>query len=121
MKFFSIFTLVTVIITLASCTKDVGPNPDLIPAKIVSCDTITFAKNIKPIIVSKCVSCHYPGGTGNGDYTTNTYAGIKLKVDAGSFKKRVIDGPAYMPASGRLPDVQIEMIKCWLDAGAPNN
>ena len=104
-----------------SCTKDIGPNPDLIPKQSNICDSVTFTKTIKPIFDSKCISCHFAGGSGPGDFTT--YAGIKLKVDAGLIKGRLIDVTgAIMPQGGpALPSNQLDLIKCWLDAGAPNN
>lgn len=102
-----------------SCTKDIGPNPDLIP-KTNFCDTITFTKNIMPIFNNECVSCHSPGGGQSPDLSD--YNLIKTQVDGGRIKARMIDGsPSFMPTAGRLPDNQIDMIKCWLDAGAPNN
>jgi len=47
---------------------------------------------------------------------------LYAKAQSGALKARVIDGvPGFMPAAGRLPDDKIEKIKCWLNAGAPNN
>lgn len=119
MKPFVIFASV-LCLGFISCTKDIGPNPDLIP-KTNLCDTITFAKNIMPIFNNECATsgCH-EAGFSYGNFTS--YGDIKIAADAGLIKTRVIDGsPSFMPTSGRLPDSQIDMIKCWLDAGAPNN
>jgi hypothetical protein len=104
-----------------SCTKDVGPDPALLP-KTLNCDSVKFGATIKPIIDANCATpgCHVAGGSGPGDFTS--FADLSLKVQNGSFKSRVIDGtPGFMPAIGRLPDADIEKIKCWLNAGAPNN
>jgi hypothetical protein len=107
-----------------SCTKDVGPDPALLP-KVLNCDSVKFGSTIKPIIDANCANasaCHVTNGTGGapGDFTT--YPDILLKVQSGAFKARVIDGnPGFMPAIGRLPEEDIAKIKCWLDAGAPNN
>ena len=119
MKLFLIFASM-LSISFVSCTKDIGPNPDLIVKTSNACDTITFTKHILPIFNSECATsgCH-EAGFPYGDFTS--YGDIKIKVDAGLIKTRVIDGPSFMPASGRLPDNQINLIKCWLDAGAPNN
>lgn len=103
---------------LVSCTKDIGPNPDLVLK--TGCDTVTFTKHILPIFNSECNSCHSPSGLQN-PYLTD-YSLIKAQVDAGRIKARMIDGsPSFMPTAGRLPDNQINLIQCWLDAGAPNN
>jgi hypothetical protein len=90
-----------------------------------SCDKITYANNIKPIIISKCATpnCHVPGHQDPIDL--DTYAGLKTIVDNGHFKKRVMDGnPSFMPTSsagGKLDDATLSKIQCWLDNGAPNN
>jgi len=116
MKLYLIFASI-LSLSFASCTKDIGPNPDLVP-KTSFCDTITFAKHILPIFNSECVTCHSAGGQ---NPELSNYNLIKTQVDGGRIKARMIDGPSFMPASGRLPDNQINLIKCWLDAGAPNN
>jgi hypothetical protein len=105
-----------------SCTKDIGPDPALIPKTVNICDSVKFSTTIKPIIDANCATsgCHEPGGSGPGDFTS--FADISLKVQNGSFKARVIDGvPGFMPATGRLPQADIDKITCWLNAGAPNN
>jgi hypothetical protein len=125
MKLFYIFFSALILLFVLSCTKDVGPNPDLLP-KQNFCDTISFAKHIKPIIEARCTSCHTPGGFAGtyGDYTTDTYAGIKQKVDNGSFRGRVIDltiTPTMPYQMAPLPADTIAILKCWLESGAPNN
>lgn len=120
MKLINIFTFITCTIFISSCTKDVGLNPDLIIKEIGACDTVTFTKHIKPIIDNNCTSCHSPLGGQSPDLTT--YDLLKSQVDAGRIKARVIDqNPSVMPQGGALPANEINLIKCWLDAGAPNN
>ncbi|MEW6467507.1 MAG: hypothetical protein AB1458_01205 [Bacteroidota bacterium] len=84
----------------------------------VDCDTVTYSGTIVPIIANNCMNpgCH-GSGSANGDYTT--YAGVKAKVDNGSFQHRVIDKKDMPP--GGLGKDDMNKIKCWLDAGAPNN
>lgn len=111
-----------ILVVFNACTKDVGPDPALIPKTVNVCDSVKFSKSIKPIIDANCSTpgCHTPGGSGPGDFTS--FPDIALKVQNGSFKARVIDGvPGFMPATGRLPQADIDKITCWLNAGAPNN
>ncbi len=106
----------------SSCTKDVGPDPALLPKTVNICDSVKFSTSIKPIIDANCATsgCHEPRGTGPGDFTS--FPDISLKVQSGAFKARVIDGvPGFMPATGRLAQADIDKITCWLNAGAPNN
>lgn len=122
-KVTAIAFVISPVLFVLSCTKDVGKNPDLITKPAVGvCDSIKYAKDIQPIMIGNCATpgCHVAGGTGPGDFTT--YAGVFSKVSNGTFKARVIDGtPGFMPSSGRLPAAEIEKIQCWLGAGAPNN
>ena len=124
MRIFSIFSIELSILILIACTKDIGPNPDLV--KTDFCDTISFTKHIKPIIDARCVTCHYPGGFAGtyGDYQTDTYAGVKAKVDNGSFRGRVVDLTITPTMPYGMPPLSadtIAILKCWLEAGAPNN
>ena len=103
-----------------SCEKKIGKvDANYVP---INCDTITFSKNIKPIINASCAKsgCHVTGFA-NGDYTT--YAGLYAKVSAGTFKLRVFDSPNNpMPQdNGMLPPAKLAILKCWLDKGAPND
>lgn len=86
------------------------------------CDTanVTFADDIFPIIQGNCAisGCHIAGGAGNGIF--ENHAGVKAKVDNGSFFTRVID-QRDMPPGAPLNDCQIEKLTAWLNAGAPNN
>lgn len=87
-----------------------------------NCEGITYLKDIQPIIQNQCATsgCHVPGGESPTDL--NSYSGIKAVADNGKLKQRALDGsPSFMPVSGRLPESMINKIRCWLDAGAPNN
>ncbi|MEO6305679.1 MAG: hypothetical protein ABIP51_21190 [Bacteroidia bacterium] len=88
----------------------------------INCDTITFAKNVKPIIDFSCakVGCHVAGFF-PGNYTT--YAGIYPNVANGKLRLRLFDSPSNpMPKDlGMLPADKLAIIKCWLDKGGPND
>ncbi|MES2761813.1 MAG: hypothetical protein V4677_06390 [Bacteroidota bacterium] len=127
MKLFSIFSVLLSLLILVACTKDIGPNPDLV--KTDFCDTISFDKHIKPIIEANCISCHTPGQIGNGDFDTDMYAGLKSKVDNNTLKGRAVDRTIFpnMPYSDPpyslppLSESDRKTLGCWIDAGAPNN
>ena len=99
------------IITLSSCNKD----------KTVDCETVsaTFSNDISPILTASCntASCH-SSTSNNSDYTT--YDKIKVAVDNGILRTRVVD-KKNMPIGSSLSQDQIDKFQCWLDAGAPNN
>ncbi|MBS1543664.1 MAG: cytochrome c [Bacteroidetes bacterium] len=89
-----------------------------------SCDTtqFTYAKTIAPIMTNYCVGCHNPASAG-GNYTLNTYAGVKATVTASRLIGSItqISGYSPMPKGGKLSDCQIKQIKKWVAAGALNN
>ncbi|MEQ8907855.1 MAG: hypothetical protein RIC95_01570 [Vicingaceae bacterium] len=84
---------------------------------------ISFQADVQPIIQANCATsgCHNAVTVaGGGNFTT--YAGIKAKVDNGSFENRVIVRQD-MPPSNKTPlsNSEIDLLKDWLEAGAPNN
>ena len=125
------YTLFIFISLLFACTYDqyevpqpapAGPAPaDTTNSAMTRCDSlnVTYTLTVKPIMDASCTTsgCH-SAGSGNGDYTT--YAGLKAKVDNGSFKQRVLEDK-NMPPGGPLSAETLEKLQCWLDAGAPNN
>ena len=100
----------------AGCTADKAFAP-------MTCENqhVTYSQTILPIINARCAMPGCPGaGSATGDFTA--YAGVKAKVDNGSFRLRVIDLRVMPPLTqAPLSDEDIFRITCWLDAGAPDN
>ncbi len=88
------------------------------------CDTVTFAKHIKPIIDSKCGSatgCH-TGASPSGGLLLSSYNDVKAQGEGGRIKARVLDAnPSIMPPAGppdySLSTLQKSLITCWLGNG----
>ena len=89
--------------------------------EIIDCSDVSPSYNadIKPIINPNCLSsgCHN-AGSNNGDFTT--YDGLKVVVLSGALEKRVVTDKT-MPPSAPLFLGDRKKIKCWIEAGAPNN
>jgi hypothetical protein len=89
--------------------------------KLDVCDTndVKYSTVIGPIIQANCATpgCH-AGPSYTGDFST--YAGVKVRVDNGTFKSRVIDVHA-MPPVNKLSDCDYKRLKAWYDAGALDN
>lgn len=107
----SLFMLVT-----TSC--EFNNEEELYGNEIIIPTEVSYSTDISPIIEMNCVTCHTQGGFGNGFF--DTYAGVKEKVDNGSFRQRVLV-QMDMPPGGRLSDQELELIESWLDNGAPDN
>ncbi len=108
-----LFLLFISISLIISCAKDQG--------ELSQCSTIiSFATDIKPVIVAKCTSCHSPTGSvpGYGDF--NDYNAVKTEVDKGNFATKVIVEKS-MPQGSSLTSTEFRNMKCWLEQGAKNN
>jgi len=104
------------LVGLLSCTSDKGEVP--------VCDNVnsSYSQRVAPIIAAKCAitGCHTGGALYAGDL--DTYEQVKAKVDNGSFKLRVIDLKVMPPASSTpLTADEYKILKCWCEAGAPDN
>ncbi len=127
---YSIFYFWVLILTsfcyLNSCTNDKGELPK--PVVVLSAPYQTV---VKPIIVTYCYgqgtqTCHVTNSNqgASGDFTT--YAGLKAKVDNGSFAIRVFNSkdmpPSYSSPSPTIitPD-DLEKLKVWVNNGALDN
>lgn len=90
---------------------------------MLSCENLDvhYARDVQPIIAGSCsvTGCHNAGSL-TGDFTT--YAGLKTKVDNGSFRLRVLDLKIMPPVSQPpLTEKQLKQLLCWIEAGAPEN
>ena len=106
-----------------SCTKDEGKKPQSSLTTTTGatggtspCDTITYTKHIKPILVAKCVDCHQ-GSVGAGAPPLDTYS--QVSDVANKIKATVFDSsPELMPLGGPpLPQAEKDLITCWLNNG----
>jgi hypothetical protein len=115
-------TIGTIISTLiiAGCRYDVEPN--------VACDTsnVTYSSTITSIISSYgCLSpsCHGGDHPASG-FKLDTYDGVKAKVTDGRLFGAIshLSGFVAMPENApKMSPCDIDKVKAWIDAGAPNN
>lgn len=116
MKKTAFLSAAVIALLFTMCTQKKGKIAPVVAPTANACDTVKYSKHIAPIMSQAC-GCHGPGFF-KGDLTN--YAGVKLKVDDGSFKREVITNKT-MPQGSTLSARQLELISCWLDKGAPNN
>ena len=87
-------------------------------------DTVTFNKDIAPIVFAHCASCHHPGTS--APFSLLTYEDVKSRaqiiaaVTTGRIMPPWLPEPGYGEFSGdrRLSDEQINMIQRWVEEGA---
>jgi hypothetical protein len=89
------------------------------------CDANSFTYNdaIKVLVANKCQGCH-SGAAPQGSIDLSTYNGLKAKVNDGRLWGAINHqvGFSPMPKNGaKLSECEIQQVKKWIDAGAPNN
>lgn len=85
----------------------------------------TFTRDIAPIIFQNCSSCHHPGEAAPFSLLSYEDARRRSRQIADLTHSRFM--PPWLPTQGRdtflgartLTDVELETIKAWADAGAP--
>jgi mono/diheme cytochrome c family protein len=85
--------------------------------------TISYQKDVFPIIKNNCLSCH-DAVNHYGGIVIENYDQIALSGRSGELYNSIMiasNGKAYMPKGGRLLDCEIALIKAWVDQGAKNN
>ncbi len=110
----------------------------LLDGRIASADagaTVSFAKDIYPILQANCIGCHQPAKK-QGGYLMTDFESLLAKGESGnpaivpgkSSESYIIheivpiDGKAEMPKNGKpLHASEIELIQRWIDQGAKND
>ena len=84
-------------------------------------ETVTYTKDVKPIIDANCISCHSPGGSASFQPWTS-YNQVKNNIT------NIIDrigrpngDPQKMPQGGSLSPSQINIITKWKADGLLEN
>ena len=112
-------SLILISMLAFSCTSEKGPLLENVC--VTGSDTITYTSHIKTFIDGSCAvaGCHDAGSL-NGDLTT--YQNVRLKVDDGTIRNRVLilhDMPPS-PTPGLLPTrCDLQRLEKWLNDGAP--
>lgn len=110
-------------VCVISCSK--SSEDQLNPPPVITCDTVAmkYSTNILSIIDNNCYSCHGNGQSRAG-ISLDSYAKLKALADNGKLVGVITHSPGYIPMpSGRakLADCDINKIRSWVNAGAPNN
>jgi mono/diheme cytochrome c family protein len=101
----------TVLFAFNSCYYD--NEEELYPATDTA--SVTYTKDIAPILQSRCNGCHSSGQSPN----MGTYDNAKTLKDR--IKARAVDAnPSPMPPSGLIPASERDKITRWINAGTPN-
>lgn len=112
------FLLAACLVVITSCGKNKPePAPQPQPA---GCKP-TYTTDIKAIVDAKCAvsGCH--DGSAN-IVNLSSYTPLKERADNGRIRSYIFELKIMPPASAtQLTDAEKDIIKCWLDNGAPEN
>jgi mono/diheme cytochrome c family protein len=87
--------------------------------------SLTFSKNVAPIIFDNCASCHRPGA--GAPFSLLSYQDVRKRARQIAYitEKRIMppwkadQGDYEFKDARRLTGDQIDMIRKWVEAGAP--
>ncbi|HEU4471685.1 MAG TPA: hypothetical protein VFR58_11410 [Flavisolibacter sp.] len=115
----SAFGIMLCVLFAAGCSSD--NEEDLTP----TCNTsnVTFSGTITGLINQySCLNCH--GNNPSAPFSLVSYANVKAKVDDGRLFGAINHSTGFSPMPKGLPKMSqcdINKVKAWIDAGAPNN
>ena len=127
-RIFQLMTFLFFINFMTSCYYDneerLYPTVD----SSTSCDTtnVTLSQSVKPILQSRCLSCHgksTANGLGSG-INLETYSELSKWVTNGKLEGAINHTPGYvaMPqGAAKLDDCSINKITAWINNGALND
>jgi len=108
-----------ILLGLSSCYYDVEDELYIVKNCELPAE-VSFADDVNPIIQQSCAisGCHV---SSNPDRVSlETYDNIKSTIDDNSFQFRTFDNLS-MPPAGPLSGCNIDLLKKWIENGAPNN
>ncbi|MGV3762479.1 hypothetical protein [Parapedobacter sp.] len=103
-----------------ACGKDGAPMPDPDPpgngGDDVTAANVTYTNFVGSLLQSKCSSCHTGAGEGTPYWVFSGFNSVKENID------RINDAVIVrrvMPKNGSLSTRERELLKAWIDKGAP--
>jgi mono/diheme cytochrome c family protein len=115
------FFLAGAVILIAAAEGCAYAKKDVVQVPCVISDTVSYAKDIAPIISSNCFSCHSPASNTSG-ILLDSYDALKFWAENGYLYGTISHGVGYRPmpdGGGKLNDCTIGIIKKWIDKGTP--
>jgi len=104
---------------VASCKKDTIDLTEEPLTQTLDCETISYGTDIQPIFATYCATagCHQSGQQ-FPDLSTHP----ELIDDTLTIRRRALIQGNMPPAGNPSPtQEELDMLRCWLDEGAPNN
>lgn len=97
---------ISIVALMVSCTKAEIPLPNIIDR------TVTYTKDIQPIIYNNCLTCHSSVNPRKG-LILETYEQVKNSAQFGTLIARMNDAASPMPQSGLVTAEKRALIDKW--------
>lgn len=117
---FVFFGMAVVILTMA-CSKE--NEQTLIQETLCQLDTLSYSKQIRPIVTQRCLPCH-DNLQAQGGYILDNYSDISAEALNGVLLGVIRHENGYSPMpkdAPSMPACEISAIEKWIAQGAPNN
>jgi hypothetical protein len=115
-----IFSVLTVFI-VSSCYYD---KEEVLYGSNCVTSNVTYSLTIRSIISNYgCLGCHV-GGNPSGGINLETHANVQAQALSGKLYGAISHTPGFIPmpdGAAKMNSCDINKIKAWIDAGAPNN
>ncbi len=111
-------------------TPEPKKEPVVVPAATGK-ETVSFSRDIAPLLISNCNGCHYNGTRNSGGLQFNAYTGLIKGGDSGGALKptkpdesllikklRGTEGARMPMGRSPLSDEQIQLVATWIKEGA---
>jgi len=112
--------IVIVIVITAGCKYDKEEllYPGTNPPSTCATTPASFSAHVLPLMTAKCAipGCH--DNSASGGRVFQNYSQISAAKDRINIRAVI---QKTMPASGTLTTAEINMLKCWIEAGGLNN
>ena len=123
-----IVSLLAIVLSFSSCYYD--KSEEVYPPNAAPCDTtaVSYKTDIVGILSPNCYSCHSTVAapiSGNSNILDQHSEVVKL-ANSGQLLNAIehtnVPATKFMPQGGqKLSNCNIDIIKAWINAGAPNN
>lgn len=100
-------------------TEDPAPDTDGDTDTDSDSKKISFAEIQTQILKPSCIGCHSAAAP-SGGVSLDTYAKVKAEIAAIN-KTTVLRQDPVMPQNGSLSASKIQLLKSWIEQGAPEN
>ena len=114
-----------ILFSLACTKKNEQELAQSVTPVVCNTDSLSYSKDIVPILESYCYSCHGDGNTGgSGGINLDGYANLKVRVDNGQLVGCVTHASGFVPmpyGQPQMPDCEVSKVAAWVSQGAVNN